>query len=462
MGTDAPKIVTIPVYCAPMKAPCPTCGKHGRRKRKLPPRKVRTVVYKAIAYLEITCGEYQAQCDCCTTFRNTPEGVLPRALYDNKVRDLVLDRIIEDGMNIEQTLESLRREFLLDLSTGFVYDQLRVRAGQLNMAEHRRMVLEHFSGNLCVDELHLGQFTLLLATDPISDLPVAFALVRANDQDHMRRFLKNLKNWGLEPKTVITDGSNLYPAVLAELWSEADHQLCVFHIIKEINKLVLDAVRRLRAAMSRRGRAGRKKKRHSKGAKSKKAAARRGLTVKEKASFVFKHRHLIVKRQENLTESERDDLKRMQEYLPVLATLRHFADRIYWLFDTPKDYHQASCRRAAIVHDPAFRAVPELVKALEQLNDEKFPKIMAYLNNPVTQRVRTNNHVERTNRTIRMLEKVRYKWRRRKTLVRFVVLRLDVIWSQWVPPKEKQRDSSPALLPQKTLDPTGQQPRRVA
>jgi hypothetical protein len=229
------------------------------------------------------------------------------------------------------------------------------------------------------------------------------------------------------------------------------------HIIKEINKLVLDAVRRLRAAMSRRGRAGRKKKRHRKGAKSK-----AGLTVKEKASFVFKHRHLIVKRLENLTESERDDLKRMQEYLPVLATLRHFADRIYWLFDTPKDYHQASCRRAAIVRDPAFQAVPELVKALEQLNDDKFPKIMAYLNNPVTQRIRTNNHVERTNRTIRMLEKVRYKWRRRKTLVRFVVLRLDVIWSQWVPPKDRQGDFSQAFPPPKTLDPTGKQPRRVA
>jgi transposase-like protein len=277
----------------------------------------------------------------------------------------------------------------------------------------------------------------------------------------MRRFLKNLKTWGLEPKTVITDGSNLYPAVLAELWSEADHQLCVFHIIKEINKLVLDAVRRLRTAMSRRGRAGRKKKRHRKGAKSK-AAARRGLTVKEKSSFVFKHRHLIVKRRENLTESECDDLKRMQEYLPALATLRQFADRIYWLFDTPKDYHQASCRRAVIVRDPAFQAVPELVKALEQVNDDKFPKIMAYLNNPLSQRVRTNNHVERTNRTIRMLEKVRYKWRRRKTLVRFIVLRLDVIWSQWVKTKANRTESTPTVQQPKTLDTTGQKPRRVA
>ena len=155
MGTDTPTTVFIPVHCAPKKAPCPKCGKHGFRKRKLPPRLVRTVAFKKIAYLEITCGEYQARCDCCKTFRNTAEGVLPRAQYDNKVRDLVLDRILKDAMNVEQTMESLRREFLLDLSTGFIYDVLRDRTKELNLAEHRRKVLEQFSGTLCVDELHL-------------------------------------------------------------------------------------------------------------------------------------------------------------------------------------------------------------------------------------------------------------------------------------------------------------------
>jgi hypothetical protein len=464
MGTEAPTIVTIPVHCAPKKAPCPTCGKPGRRQRTLPPRRVRTVAYKAIAYLEITCGEYRARCDCCTTFRSTPDGVLPRTLYDNKVRDLVLERIIDDGMSVEAAIRSLRREFLLDLSTGFVYDALRDRAAQLDLAEHRRMVLEQFSGTLCVDELHLGRFTLLLATDPIRDLPVAFALVGANDHDHMRRFLGNLKNWGLVPRTVITDGSNLYPAVLGELWPAADHQLCAFHILKEINKLILDALRRLRTGMARRGRAGRKKRPGRKGAK-RRAAARRGLTLKEKSAFVFKHRHLIVKRREKLDESERDELTRMLSYLPELATLRHFADRIYWLFDAAKDYHQASCRRAAIVRDAAFQAVPELVKALEQVSDEKFPKIMAYLRGPVGQRVRTNNHVERTDRMVRLLEKVRYKWRRRKTLVRFVVLRLDLIWSRAAVGAGETGSPQDQRRPAKrhpTEHPTEQEPRRVA
>jgi transposase-like protein len=436
MGTDAPTTVFIPIHCAPKKAPCPRCGRLGKRKRTCT-REVRTVAYKAVAYLKVTYGEYAARCECCKTFRNTPEDVLPKAHYDNQVRDLVLDRILKDGMSIERVLESLRREFLLELSTGFAYDVLRDRAKQLDMSEHRRKVLEHFSGTLCVDELHLGRFTLLLATDPLSDLPVAFALVAANDQGHMLRFLRNLKNWGLEPRVVVTDGSNLYPAVLAELWTEADHQLCAFHLIKDINELILDALRRLRKAMSRRGQAGRKKKRGRKSRKAKAAAARRGLSVKEKADFVFKHRHLIVKRRENLTESELADLKRMLEDLPESATLRRFADRIYWLIDTPKDFHQASCRRAAILHDPTFRTVPELVEAMEQLDDEKFPKLMAFLKNPLCERVRTNNHVERTNRTFRLLEKVRYKWRRRRTLVRFVVLTLDEAWSEWEPPKAK-------------------------
>jgi transposase-like protein len=458
MGTGAPTPAVIPVHAAPKKAPCPKCGKHGRRKRTFT-RTVRTVAFKTVAYLEITCGEYGARCDCCTTFRNSPEGVLPRALYDNKVRDLVLDRILKDGMSVERTLESLGREYLLDLSTGFIYDVLHDHARQLDMSEHRRKILELFSGTLCVDELHLGRFTLLLATDPLADVPVAFALVDKNDQDHMRRFLKNLKNRGLNPEVVVTDGSNLYPAVLAELWPDADHQLCVFHVIKDINKLVLDAVRRMRTAMGRRGKAGRKKKRGRKGAKSKAAAARRGMTVKEKAHFVFKHRHLIVKRRENLTESERDDLARMLEYLPGLSTLRRFADRIYWLFDAPKDFHQASCRRAAIVNDAAFQAVPELAKAIEQVDAAKFPKLMAYLKNPLSRRVRTNNHVERTNRMFRFLEKVRYKWRRRKTLVRFVVLKLDGIWRERATAQATVADRSEPTEPGKTESVRGKQPR---
>ena len=71
---------------------------------------------------------------------------------------------------------------------------------------------------------------------------LAFALVAANDQDHMRRFLKNLRTWGLTPAVVVTDGSNLYPGVLAEVWPDADHQLCVFHTVRTQTRI--EAARR--------------------------------------------------------------------------------------------------------------------------------------------------------------------------------------------------------------------------
>src|SRR5262245_62991067 len=99
---------------------------------------------------------------------------------------------------------------------------------------------------------------------------------------------------------------------------------------------------------------------------------------------------------------------------------------------------------------------------MEQLSAEKFPKIMAYLNNPVDRRVRTNNHVERTNRMVRFWEKVRYKWRRRKSLVRFVVLRLDQIWSHWIASEARETRAPKVRRRPKAQTSTRQATRQVA
>jgi hypothetical protein len=425
MEIRRPHVRTIPLKCAPSQAPCPRCGKLGPRKQVLH-RQVRSIQYRQVVVLDLTYAEYRARCRCCSTFRTHPPGVEPRALYDNKVRGAVLDRILEDGMSVERVLASMRRDFFLDLSDGFVYDCLRNEVRRLDLAEHRRWVLDRFSGTLCVDELHLGRFTLLLATDPLQDLPVAFALVSSNDQGHMRRFLKNLKAWGLVPKVVVTDGSNLYPTILAELWPDVCHQLCVFHVLKDLHKLVLDAVRRLRRGLSRRGNRGRKRER----GRRPKARARRRLTNKEKSAFIGKHRWLIVKRKDRMSKQELADLRTMLGYLPELRTLRAFVDRLQLLFEEGQSESLAWGRHAALLGHPRFRKVPELVEALGRLSAEKFTKMIAFLKSPVCRRVRTNNHVERINRKLRHEEKARYKWRRRRALVRFVVLLLDRMWKQ--------------------------------
>jgi hypothetical protein len=136
-----------------------------------------------------------------------------KAVYDATVRQAVLDRLLHDRLNVEQTKAAMRRDFLVELSEGFVYDCLRWQLARLDLATHRRRVLQRFSGTLCVDELHLGGSLLLLATDPLADLPVGFAVVGANDQDHLRRFLHNLARWELRPEVVVSDGSHLYPSL---------------------------------------------------------------------------------------------------------------------------------------------------------------------------------------------------------------------------------------------------------
>src|SRR3954453_14790358 len=100
MDANAPTGVYIPVSCAPKKAPCPHCGKLATRGRTRE-RHVRTIAYRQIAYLQITYGEYQPRCRCCKSFRTSPDEVMPRCKYDNQVRQAVLDRILDDGMNVE-------------------------------------------------------------------------------------------------------------------------------------------------------------------------------------------------------------------------------------------------------------------------------------------------------------------------------------------------------------------------
>ena len=422
-GMDAvqPPVRVLRRRCAPKTFPCPHCGTRGRR-CTTHTRRVRDLAYHEIRMLEITVGEYRARCSCCKTFRSHIDGIEPRAEYTNRVRDAVIDRLLDDGMSMNRLHDALHRDFHLDLSDGFLYDCLDWKVRQTDMPAYRQWTLQQFSGTLCIDELHLGHRTLLLATDPLHDFPVAFALVSANDQDHMRRFLENLKNHGFLPQVVVTDGSNLYPKILAELWPNARHQLCIFHVIKDINDCVLDAIRRLRKRLAKRGQ--KRKRRRGRLSRAQKRA-RRKATKKEQAYFVWKHRYLIVTRPENLNGLERRWMSQMFQYLPELLVLRKFVLKVYGLFTPDSSPHRARCRRAALVKDPTFLADPDLARALAMLSPDKFEKMITFLHSPACQRVRTNNHVERTNRQLRYFEKVRYKWRRRRTIVRFVVLTLD-------------------------------------
>jgi hypothetical protein len=436
----------VPVRCQPKTYPCPTCGRHGHRKRRLD-RFVRSLDYGRPLWLHVFYAEYTARCDCRKSFRSCPPNIVPKADYDNLVRQAVLNRILDDGLNVERTRSAMKRDFLLELSSGFIYDCLDWGLTRLNQAQQRRLALKHFSGYLCVDELHLGEYTLLLATDPVSDRIIGYRLVKINDQAHLRCFLRALQHWGFEPKVVVTDGSNLYPAVLAEVWPAAKHQLCVFHVLQDITNKVLDGVRRLRRGQARRGKGGRKRRRGRKSQEQQARARRRGPTAKEKAAFVYKHRFLIVKRTENMTRKDWEDLGQLFEYLPELRPLWYFCREIYLLFSTEQVIRLARRRRTLLLKKASYQEVPELVKAMGLLEGEKFDKMVAFLECPAGQRVRTNNHVERANRKLRYDEKVRYKFRSERSLDRFLRLRLDLLARQALSGQPLSAKADPSSAP---------------
>ena len=436
------KVVSI--HCQPVSYPCPTCGRRGHRNRRLN-RFVRSLAYGQVLWLHVFYAEYTARCDCRKYFRSCPPQIIAKAEYDNLIREAVLNRILDDGLNVERTRVCMKRDFLLDLSSGFIYDCLNWGLARLRETGQRQMALKHFSGFVCIDELHLGDSTLLLATDPIADRIIGYSLVRINDQPHMRRFMRTLQYWGFEPKVVVSDGSNLYPAVLAEVWPAARHQLCVFHVLQDINNKVLAAVRRLRRGQARRGNAGRK--RRGRGAQGHKRQRRRGPTAKEKSVFVYKHRFLIVKRREKMDLRDWDTLGKMCSYLPELRTLRNFCSDVYDLFSDEQVVRMARRRRTLLLKKADYQEVPELVEAMGLLKKEKFDKMVAFLESPTGECVRTNNHVERANRKLRFDEKVRYKWRSEHSLERFLRLRLGRLGQRASEPQEQPKPTASSPQP---------------
>ena len=77
--------------------------------------------------------------------------------------------------------------------------------------------------------------------------------------------------------------------------------------------------------------------------------------------------------------------------------------------------------------------------------------MIAFLKSPAKRRVRTNNHVERANRKLRYYEKVRYKWRQRRAIVRFILLAIDRWrrdrWDRTDVPEHTKNNASPAVKP---------------
>ena len=410
-------------YNRPRLYRCPECGTKGRRVRVASHWVPHVGLLNRRSWLHAEVGVYKAKCTCCKYFQAPIPGVPSGGRYSYEVRNTIANAVIRDRMPYRLVQQRMAEDYRLDLSVGYIHDCFVWAHTQIDLEAHWDFVVSNFSGVLCIDEVHDSGRTILFASDPLRDFTVSFELVESNDQEHMNAFLQKLKERGLKVKVAITDGSPLYKDSLQSYWVGLEHQLCVFHVIKEVNKLILDGVRSIKNQLQRQGNKGRKRKKGRPTEKARQQRARRqGMTKKEQATLIWDHQYLIVRKQDELTDEEKEHLGVLFQIAPELEDFRRFNQQFYALFDKDITQQQSRYRRTRMVNNPLYQANSFLARALKKLAKDKFEKMIVFLGWENVDA--TNNHVERNNRVFRMMQKTRYKRRRTHTIRR--ALELDL------------------------------------
>jgi hypothetical protein len=119
--------------------------------------------------------------------------------------------------------------------------------------------LADFSGDSAVDELYDGPFCVLSIVDNHT-FKRLLSQVLDPDPDHtditafFQRFRMALRLRGLTLRGVTTDGSPLYPEPLRAVCGAVPHQICEFHMLKELTTASLRAVAQVRKPLAARQR----------------------------------------------------------------------------------------------------------------------------------------------------------------------------------------------------------------
>jgi hypothetical protein len=214
-----------------------------------------------------------------------------------------------------------------------------------------------------------------------------------------------VKRRGSTVKGVTTDGSALYPEPIAAVFGEVPHQVCTFHVLREVVKSVLSAVARVRKELT----AGAPKPgRGRPGTKAARQAARRKKRIEGKVGELFEHRHLFVRKR--LSPSERATLRRITRGLPQLRVLRALMEEVYRLFDRRCRAATALAKLAAL--RTRLRRFKRLRSVLKKLLSPGLEKALVFLDERLLGA--TSNAVERGNRRYRKMQKTVYRVRTRR------------------------------------------------
>jgi len=267
--------------------------------------------------------------------------------------------------------------------------------------------LADFSGYVAADELYDGPFCVLSAVDNRCYKRILYDVLD-HDPTHedIRAFLRRLHTAlavrGLTLRGITTDGSPLYPTPLAEVFRGVPHQLCQFHVVKDIVKAVVKAVsseRKRLAAQQPKVPRGRPR------TQAAKQAARTKKRLAAQRAALFTARYLFVQRHLNTTE--RKTLWRVSRGLSQLYALRAVMEQVYALFDR-------RCRTQTALDKLAklrcrLQRFPQVGETLKKLFAPTLEKALTFLDDKLLPS--TSHAVERGNRRYRKMQRNIYRVR---------------------------------------------------
>jgi hypothetical protein len=269
--------------------------------------------------------------------------------------------------------------------------------------------LASFSGYVAADELYEGPSCVLSVVDNRQYKRILYEVLD-HDPTHtditafLERLQRALTDRDLGLQGITTDGSPLYPEPIRTVFGDVAHQICPFHVLKELTQGILRAVAAERNRLAK-SQPQLKRGRPSSKEKTAHRLARKSTTIQEKISGLFQGRCLFVKRR--LKPSERKKFLSITRGLPQLRKLREIMDHLSALFerrchtqtalDTLKKLRQRVKRFQWSGDTLKKVCAPTLEKALTCLDDKLLPA--------------TSHAVERGNRRHRKMQKSVYRVR---------------------------------------------------
>jgi len=232
----------------------------------------------------------------------------------------------------------------------------------------------------------------------------------------VRKFFKEvslmLSHRNLPVLGITTDGSPLYPTVIREVFPGVPHQVCEFHVLKEIIKDVLKALAKIRKAMyAKVPRFGRGRPR-----RGEKRQVQRAKRMQNHISELFTNRHLFV--QHGLNKTERQKIAKLSRGRPDLRSLRELMDEVYKLFDR-------RCRTDTALEKLAklrmkLSRFKHLGKVLSKIHSPNIEKALTFLDDKMLEA--TSSSVERVNRRHRKMQKSIYRVRTQTSITHRIAL----------------------------------------